>query len=522
VVYGRTERAGGGNTRAIGTLDEQGGATVSTYTEEMTQYNELANTEDGQALLQGETWKPLPSAPVAPPLRTEWLPPVLSSMSEAIAANLSVPPDLPALIGLGVASACACGRIGVQLKPDWYEPAQLFLLGVLDSGEGKTPAFRHMAGQLFKYQAEINKLRAVQIESDKAAMDVLSAKKQAAIKGKDTQEARAIAEEIAQFPEVHTMSRFIGGDVTPERIAEIMRDNDGATAQLDDEGELFELLAGRYQDLPNLNPWLKGYSGGVSLTMERKGGSTIVDNPNLSVLVLAQSYVLDALMDERRMRGKGMLARFLIAAPEPVREYGEEPDLPAPVVIGYQTHVRELIALRPAILKLTDEARELFFGWRNEIRQRQWTDWAPLKRDGYSGKLAGNTARLACILRLWEDSDTYEPIDALLMKNAIAFTRYFIGHMLHVIGAEGNLTEHAKETLALLIKNREPVQKERDLKRILRQRKLFPTDEAVDLAFSELEREGYIRRTQEQSGGRPTALVELHQDLIQDVQEVEF
>ena len=443
-------------------------------------------------------------------------------MSEAIAANLSVPPDLPALIGLGVASACTCGRIGVQLKPDWYEPAQLFLLGVLDSGEGKTPAFRHMAGQLFKYQADVNKQRAVQIESDKAALDVLSAKKQAAIKKKDTKEARAIAEEIAEFPVVHLMNRFIGGDVTPERLAEIMRDNDGATAQLDDEGELFELLSGRYQDMPNLNPWLKGYSGGVSLTMERKGGSTIVDNPNLSALVLTQSYVLDSLMDERRMRGKGLLARFLIAAPEPVREYGEEPDLPAPVVMGYQAHIKELLALRPATLKLTDEARELFFAWRNEIRQRQWTDWAPLKRDGYSGKLAGNTARLACILRLWEDTDTFDPIDVLLMKNAIELTRYFIGHMLHLIGTKGNLTEPAQETLALLIKNTEPIQKERDLKRILRQRKLFSTDEVVDLAFSELERAGYIRRTQEKGGGRPIALIELHPDFIQDVQEVEF
>jgi hypothetical protein len=51
---------------------------------------------------------------------------------------------------------------------------------------------------------------------------------------------------------------------------------------------------------------------------------------------------------------------------------------------------------------------------------------------------------------------------------------------------------------------------------------MFPTDEVVDTAFSELEREGYIHRTQEQCGGRPSALIELHPDLIQEVQEVEF
>ena len=491
---------------------------MSTYIEEIVQYDELVNTVEGRAVLQGEPWKPLPSAPVAPPMRLEWLPPVLQGMAEAVAENLNVPLDLPALIGLGVGSACACGRIGVQLKPDWFEPAQLFILGVLDSGEGKTPSFKQMAGQLFRYQAQENKVRAVAIEADKAALEVLYARKQAAVKKKDEDEARSIAEKIANFQQTTLMKRFVGGDVTPEKIAEILQDNGGATAQLDDEGELFELLAGRYQDLPNLNPWLKGYSSGVPLTMERKGGSVIVDKPNLSVLVLAQNYVLSELLDERRMCGKGFLARFLIACPEPVREYQPEPDLPAAVVSGYQTHIQELLALPHATLTLTPDAREIFFDWRNEVRERQWTDWLSLKRDGFTGKIAGNTARLACILRLWEDADPFEPIDALLMRNAIALTKYFIGHMLHLIGTEGNLTAPAKEALALLVKNGEPIQKERDIKRSLTNRKLFPSGETVDVAFDELERGGYIRRTQEKGTGRPVALVELHPDLVKEVE----
>ena len=484
----------------------------------------LADTPQGRAILAGACapWKPLPAAPVAPPMRPELLPPALRCMAEAIAANQNVPLDLPALVGLGVASACACGRIGVQLKAGWYEPAQLFILGVLDSGEHKTPVFRDMTRTLFQTQAEVNKRRAVQIEADKAELEVLQARKNEAVKKKQTQEARAVAEEIASFPAVRLMSRFIGGDVTPERLTQIMRDNGGATAQLDDEGELFEMLEGRYQDMPNLNPWLKGYSGGVPFAMGRKGGSTIVENPALSVLVLAQNFILERLLDEKRMSGKGFLARFLIACPEPVRVYSAEPDIPAAVTSGYEAALRQLMAVKPATLVLTTEARAVFFDWRDEVRERQWADWLPLKRDNFSGKLAGNTARLACLLKLWEGTDTEVPIDAEIMRNAVALARYFVGHMMHMLEGEGSLTAPAKEALAQLLKVGEPQQRERDIKQALTKRRSFPSGEAVDAALDELARAGYIRRVELNSGGRPSQIIDLNPELLPRREAVEL
>ncbi len=366
-----------------------------TYQEEQEQWADALETNDARAILSGG-WKPLPTLPIVPQMDPVLLPPVLRSMAEAVARNLNISVDLPALIGLGVASSCVCGRVGVRLKPDWVEPAQLFLLGIVNSGEGKTPAFKQMAGQLFKMQADENRRRAKAIEADKAEYAVYEMKKKVAISKKRTEEARQIAEEMAAFQlrMARPENRFLGGDVTPEKITEIMRDNNGSTAQLDDEGELFELLAGRYQDLPNLNPWLKGYSGGVPLTMERKGGSVIVENPNLSVLILAQRYVVDLLLDEKRMAGKGLIARFLIACPEPVREYTDEPDIPAAVSLGYSDAIRRLLAVEKATLTLTPGAREAFFAFRDEVRARQWQDWEPLKKYAFIGKLAGNTARL--------------------------------------------------------------------------------------------------------------------------------
>lgn len=493
---------------------------MTNYEMEQAEYEALTNTPEARAVLGLPEWPPLPAAPVAPCFDPEWLPPVLRAMVEAVASNQNAPVDLPAIIGLGVSSACLCGRVSVRLKADWTEPAQLFLLGVMASGEGKTPCCTKMAGHLFAVQAEENKRRAKLIEADKAEMEVLQARKAAAVKKKETMEARRLAEEIAQFPMAHLMTRFTGGDATPEKLTEIMRDNDGATAILDDEGELFELLAGRYQDMPNLNPYLKGYSGGMPLTVERRNGSIIVDKPALSVMVLTQPCVVSTLRTEGRMRGKGLLARFLIACPEPVREYSPEPDIPPDVMCSYKHVVSRLLDVAPCEMTLSVDAREVFFAWRDEIRLRQWDDWNALQGDGYTAKLAGNTARLAANLCMWEGSGTV--ISAATMRNAVALARYFVGHMLHLIGTESGLTAPAKEALTLLMKKGQPVQKARELKRKLAERKLFHADGTADAALDELEKAGYIRREQEKGGGRPVLLVRLHPDLLPQKEVVDL
>ncbi len=479
-------------------------------------YETLVDTTEGRVALG---WKSLPAAPVAPRFDPAWLPRALRDMAEAVSANISAPLDLPALIGLGVASSCACGRVSVQLKPDWQEPAQLFVLCAMGSGEGKTPVFRHMAGSLWRWQAAENRARIVRVEQDRAELETLQAAKAKATKRGDTIEARGIARQIAEFSQTRLLTRFTGGNVTPERLAQLMQENGGATAILDDEGEAFDLLAGRYQDQPDLTPFLAGYSGGKPLTVERKSGTVIVDTPALSVLALTQPFVLSSVLGDDRMRGKGLLARFLIACPEPMREYGDEPDLPAAVVRSYEEAVARLLALPSCRLTLSAEAREVFFAWRAEVRKRQWDDLNALQRDGFTAKFAGNTARLAACLHLWEQSPGDE-ISAATMRDAVALARYFAGHLLHLLGGEGGLTGAAREALGWMVQRGEPVQRARDIKQGLAKRKLFRAEGAAEAALDELCKAGYIQREQERGDGRPVLLVRLHPDLLPQKESV--
>lgn len=483
------------------------------YRAEMQEYERLAAMpEVQQAFAQDKGWEPLPAAPVAPGFNPEWLPPVLSEFAGSVAANLSVPLDLPSIVGLGAASACSCGRAKVVIRPDWEEPCQLFLLVVMGSGEGKSPTFSRMTKPLFEKQAEENQRRAVQIAKDAAAIDTLTAKKAQAIKKGKVEEAQALAEEIAETPVMHPMRRFIGGDATPEAIPEVMKENDGATSILDDEGELLELLTGRYQDRPNLDPFLKGFTGGM-IDITRRGRSVVVNRAALSITLLAQPYILKTLLNDERMSGKGLLARFLISEPEPLREYPEEePAVPETLAQKYNAMLARMMSMEPRTLHLSPEAREVFFSFRSEWRRRQWEDWEPLKAGDFIGKLAANTARLAGLLHLIGESG--DEISAGTMRRAVEIMRYFVSHTLRLMDEGCQLSKPAQEVLQLLLKNGEPVQKERDLKRKLQQRKAFPNSDAVDAAFAELEKCGFIRKEREQGTGHTAGIVLIHPELL--------
>lgn len=466
-----------------------------------------------QTLLEGE-WPHLPEGPITPAFDPEWLPPVPRAMAQSVADNLSVPFDLPALLALGVASSCACGRVRVQIREGWEEAAQLYLLGILDSGEGKSPAFGKMCSILFEWQAEENQRRAVQIARDAAAIATLEANKAKAIKKGNSKDAEAIAEQIAKYPVTHPLRRFIQGNVTPEAVPDIMMENGDATAQMDDEGELFEVLAGRYQDIPSLDPWLKGYTGTTPLQSIRRGRCVTVNKPAMATMILSQLDTLRELMDNRHMAAKGFIARFMIAVPAPVKEYGEEPPIPDSVAVAYRAAVRRLYDLHPQTCTLTPEARSLFMAFRDESRKKKWAEWEPLKQFEFIGKLPGTLARLAGVIHLWKEAEG--EIDAATMREAEAILRYFIGHTMHIVGGNGYaLSEKAQEVLAFMVKQGMPALIEsEDIAQKLTKRKAFPTTEDVTYAIDELHRKGYAKRTFADTGGRPVRWVALHPDLL--------
>jgi replicative DNA helicase len=82
-----------------------------------------------------------------------------------------------------------------------------------------------------------------------------------------------------------------------------------------DEGELFQLLAGRYSGAPNFEIVLKAHTGG-KLRVDRRGRSEIVDSATLVIAMTVQPDVLRGIAENPAFRARGLTARFLYTLPK--------------------------------------------------------------------------------------------------------------------------------------------------------------------------------------------------------------
>lgn len=489
---------------------------MTNYEAEAQEYESLINTPEAQAVLAAEEWPPLLAVPVPPPFDPEWMPQVPRDMADAVTRlrKKRIPFGMPALCALGASSACACGRVVIQVRSGWTESPQLYLAGIAPPGTAKSPVLEAMTGRLFALQAEENKRSQITIARELTELSVLEAERTALVKKKQRVAAMEKAEEIERFRQTmrHPVSRFIEGNTTAEAIPQLMLEN-GGIAVIDDEGTLFDMVSGgRYFDNPDTSPFLKGYDGRQPLTIHRKGNALVVDRPSMAILTLAQPIVRDTLMKDPRLMGNGFVSRFMFADFCTGGELGAEEAIPDKVRRSYNTRLEALYNLPDCTITLTPEAWGVLDAWDDELIERgePGGEWEAASNAGHLRKMKGTTARIAANLQLWKGG---VQIDADSMRCAVEIARYFVMNLLAVMGTQSNLGAGAKQALDLILRNGQATQRERDIKEALSRRKLFRRA-GVDAALDELEKGGYIRRVQKATSGRPVRYIAVHPDLL--------
>ncbi len=490
---------------------------MNDYDQRKAEYEELEQTPEGKQAMEHATkpkeWKALPVPPVAPAFDLDWLPRPLADMAKAVGENLTVPVDMPALMELGAVSACLCGRVSVHIRDQWTETANLYFMGVAEMGFGKSPIGKMTFAPLWKYQNEENERRKPQIAKDKGVLQAKKRKLEAAIAKGDEEEAGKFAQEVDNFQAMRRIDRFIGGDVTPERLKEIMRDNDESASIIDDDGQIFDIVKGQYSDSPNISIFINGYSGSTPAGSYRKGSDVVIERPKLTMVTMTQPSVFYEMMSNTRLVEKGLLGRFLVFKPLPITVYGTEPDMPAGVVQDYERCLQDLMKVPfKTCLRLCREAKELFFEWRLELLNKQWDEWNPIRRYGFTEKMIGNTARIAACLHM-ADVHKEDEVGAATMRKAIAIAQYFVGHMLHLVGTECSLTPPAKAMIEKL-RNYPDGINERAFKKSFAGNTVVKGRE--DNALEELICLDYVRRVEapRKGAGRPTAMLLINPNLL--------
>lgn len=447
------------------------------------------------------------------------------------------------------AAVITVASIAVQMKyaicpiEGWIEPLNLYMVVVARPSERKSPVIREVMAVVYKYTKEYNEKNQQLVEEYNTEKDVLMKKisnmKQelaSVKKSKKTvtmDDLRALQNEYDELEEV-TPLRLIADDITPEALISLMYENGGKMAIVSTEGGIFDMAAGRYSDKTNIDVFLKAYSGDP-IMVDRKGRSNeYIQVPALTMLLTVQPTVIEEIMNNKEMSGRGFVARFLYALPVSRigrRNYRVKP-IPEKVKNDFNDLIYRLLQIpdigEPRILRLSEEADKLAEEFFQEIEDGLTDELEEI--EGWAGKLHGQTMRIAGVFHCCEHvENAYNvPVSGETMKNAIGMGRYFLEHAkaaFAIMGlSDSPVVKDAKYILKRLDESGQHEISKKDLFDRCRNRTGMDKVEGMEPGLNELVQRGYIRifkseptpqNTQnpqnvKNKGGRPSWMIEIN------------
>ena len=380
---------------------------------------------------------PLTEPVPVPPFPVDALPDVIARKVVELAEFTQTDPAMAATSALSVLSASAGGCARIQVRPGWVEPLNLYTSTIARPAERKSAVQESMIAPLHDTEeemsvaGELERLKlADELDMAKKTVDQLNrdavnaaakaAKPDATDKDRTAAAAAADAAKAAKAAmrgiQVPVIPRLLADDVTPEATASLLADHGGRIAIISAEGGIFETIAGRYARTVNMDVFLKGHSGD-RIRVDRQGRPPQhIPSPALTIGLMVQPRVIEAIAANRDFVGRGLLARFLYATP--TSRVGSRRSAVTPVSpdteCRYNARVKRLAsdtagwADDPAML-LLDPAAEAY------VRKIQDDVEPALAGDGelaspptlteWGGKYVGAVVRIAGLLHLAEHAE---------------------------------------------------------------------------------------------------------------------
>jgi Protein of unknown function (DUF3987)/Toprim-like len=421
---------------------------------------------------------PSVSTRALPTFPVDALPPPVAAWVRATAEHTQTPADLPALAALGVLSGAALGGAVVDCGA-WEEELGLYLLPAMPSGDRKSTVLRAATQPLRELERERAELAAPRIRELRSRSEVLEIRarnltKQAAKENIEISERIEAEQELATVEAEResigqpAIPRLLADDATPEALGGLLSKH-GSIAVLAAESALIDNLAGRYSEgKANLHLVCAAYSGEPT-TIDRKGHDPErLDRPLLTIALVVQPHVLEALIAHPTARAQGLVARFAYAMPETrlgrrkinaarvpredtdawaatvrrvagtvdkINKTQEESHSSPPSVDSVDTFSEKRITLSP-------EASFLLTGLQVQMEPRlgPTDDLHPIA--DWAARHHGRVARIAGLLHLCEHAPS-EPIAEQTMRAALQIGDYFLAHGVAALTGSDEMVRRA-------------------------------------------------------------------------------
>lgn len=451
------------------------------------------------------------------------LPDGIRDMVKQVSQHTETPPEMATIVALGALATANMRKFDVEIEPGFRQPLNLYLCAVMAPGNRKSAVFRRMFEPVHEHErtarqsaeSEFQRTSADREIWEKQCADLKTRISKAA--GDDATEMRRELDNLlSDAPEVINKPQLVSDDVTPESVCSLLNQNHERLGIASAEPEVFDLIMGRYSKGPNLGLWLKGHDGDHHTENRRNRPEPIVMNsPLLSLTIMAQPEAIQSAGGHSVMRGRGMLDRFLFAAPpSPVGSRKcHSGNVDHVVQKAYRDRITALLNVEipldgfgdPEPQRLTLSSESHFLWKAEQIRiERRMADSEPLSIiAGWGSKFAAQVARIAANLHLVAHGANQSVIGAQSMGQAIHIGRFIESHTRAVFQAMGHnpAIVTAKKVARQIISEGLTEITRRDVMRIDRTIAVADAQVAIDLMVEH----GYlVPRQAEKRRGRPS------------------
>lgn len=457
-------------------------------------------------------------------------PDVLKNYCIEVSKHVQVPVDMVASAVIGIMAVCLQSKFYIEPQSGWVEPLNLYVLIAANPSERKTPVLKEVSGAVNQYVNRVNKELKPQRDRYLAEKNILSNKIDQLTKdvshGKKTvtiDDVLKVRDELDNLEEVKLL-RMIVDDITPEALVSAMKENDEVISIVTAEGGIFGMLSGRYSNQPNMDLFLKAYSGEAYHTDRIGREYTDLDNPLMTIVVMLQPVVLKDAVENKQFRERGLMSRFLYVIPNSIigkRTKVSEPINEA-VKNEYNKLVNDLLDIntkrgfntRSNIIRLSHEADKIDTDFYNDVECKILNEYGSF--EDWAGKYRGQVMRIAGILHCvkYQLNAPNVLLEADTMQAALDIGKFFLEQTKYVFEdlRDDDDIVNAKCVLNRIIKifNASSLKTLKILKTNCRelQQKCKGKINVDDFkcALNILEKRGYIKQIERkpQGGGRPT------------------
>ena len=464
----------------------------------------------------------------------------LKNFSAWTCASLQVPLDMPSVSSLAMTSLCAQRKFRVHPHARHYEPVNLYAVIVARPSERKSPTVAIAVHPIYQYQHDENERRRAQVEEYHTKKDILQRRiesiKKITTSGKKAKNESFNAEEDIRLLQQELIDlekkpidyiSLTADDITMEALTSKMAANGEKMALISSEGGLFNVLSGLYTGgISNIDILLKAWSGDHVEVDRKNRGNEVLRNPALTILLMVQPKVLEAVMNNEEFAGRGLNARFLYSIPMSLvgARVFDAPDIPQEVIDDYNNLLLRILAIpdtgEPRTIECTDEARDELRKIHDAIEPRLIADLEPM--GDWAGKYEGAVIRIAGLLHICDHVERAAevPIPGETIRRASKIGEYFLAHAKIAYQLAGQMDDQPTKDAKYILKRLDSTGKteisKRDLYRLCMDRVGFETVEKMEPGLNVLVKRGYIRiakarkdetDTTAKKGGRPSYMV---------------